>query len=153
MAIAATFALGACKNKAENPTPTTGKATIAGFATVDLDLAQAGNQGAIPSGTKVTVVVNTQDLAVAPQTGANFARRTYETTIGADGTFSVEIDAVARPITVEIRPDSFDAQQVTAAGPPIVSERKVFAVNSGNPISVTIAQGQRVVRALAYVAQ
>lgn len=151
MAIAATFAFGACKNKAENPTPTTGKATIAGFATVDLDLTQAGYQGAIPAGTKVVVVVNTQDLAVAPL-GANFARRAYEATIGTDGTFSVEIDAVAKPMNVEIRPDGFDAQQVIAAGPPIVSERKAFAVNSGNAINVTIAKGQKVVRNLAYAA-
>lgn len=151
LAIVATFAMGACKNKAENPAPTTGKATIAGFATVDLDLSQAGLQGSIPSGTKITVVVNTQDLVIAPVSGANYARKVYEAVIGTDGSFSVEIDAIARPFTAAIYPNNFEALQTPAGGPPAV--RRTFAVNNNNPINVTIAQGQRVVREFAYVAQ
>ncbi len=151
LAILATFAMGACKNKAENPSPTIGKATIAGFATVDLDLSQAGNQGSVPAGTKITVVVNTQDLVVTPVSGANYARKVYEGVIGADGSFSIEIDAIAKPFTAAIYPNNFEAQQTPIGGPPSV--RKTFAVNNNNPINVTIAQGQRVVREFTYIAQ
>ena len=129
--IFAAFALTNCKNKAENPTPTTGKAIIKGVATVDLDVSPAptavGKQGAIPAGTKIVVIVSTDNLTDNPTSGVNYGNKTYEGVIGAGGAYSVEIDAISKPSNVEVRAEAFEATVTFAVAPaPVLSERRVF---------------------------
>ena len=134
--IFAAFALTNCKNKAENPAPTTGKATIKGIATVDLDQTVAGRQGAIPDGTKVVVIVNTQNLTDSPTVGGNYTTKTYEGVIAA-GAYSVEIDAISKPSTVTMYAEAFEATVVFAVTPaPILSERRKFATITRNNVNV-----------------
>lgn len=130
----AVVSLSNCKNKAENPVPTTGKAIIKGVATVDLDLTTAGKQGAIPADTKVVVIVSTENLTDSPVGGVTYAKNTYSGVIGAGGVYSIEIDAISKPSSVEVRAESFEATVTFAVTPaPVLSERRRFA-----PITKTV---------------
>jgi|JI81BgreenRNA_FD_contig_101_514371_length_1486_multi_8_in_0_out_0_1 hypothetical protein len=145
--VVASLAFGGCTNKdAENPTPVpTGKATITGLATVDLDLNQAGRQGSVPAGTKVTVILSTKDLVLNPSSSVNYADRVYETTIGADGRYSIEVDATDKPFTVSVRGGEFEANRVPAGGGAAV--RVEFSVAASN---VTVYKGGSFIQDLAY---
>lgn len=145
--VVASLAFGGCKNKnAENPTPVpTGKATITGLATVDLDLNQAGRQGSVPAGTKVTVIVSTKAFVLNPSASVSYADKAYETTIGADGKYSVEIDAVDKPFTASVRGGDFEANQIPVGGGTAV--RKKFSVSATD---VTVYKGGSFIQDLAY---
>lgn len=145
--VVASLAFGGCTNKdAENPTPVpTGKATITGLATVDLDLNQAGRQGSVPTSTKVSVIVSTKAFVLNPSSSVSYADKVYETTIGADGKYSVEIDAVEKPFTVSVRGGDFEANQVPALGGTAV--RKKFSVAAAD---VTVYKGGSFIQDLAY---
>ncbi|MCU0436946.1 MAG: hypothetical protein MUC49_03465 [Raineya sp.] len=146
-AVVASLAFGGCKNKnADNPVPVpTGKATITGLATVDLDLNQAGRQGSVPAGTKVTVILSTEDLVLNPSGGVTYADKAYDTTIGADGRYSIEVDAVDKPFTVSVRGGDFEANRVPAGGGAAV--RVKFSVSATD---VTVYKGGSFIQDLAY---
>ena len=132
----AAFSLTNCKNKAENPAPTTGKAIIKGVATVDLDQTVGGRQGAIPDGTKVVVVVSTENLVSSPTTGATYDKNTYSGVIAA-GAYSIEIDAISKPSTVTMYAEAFEATVTFAVAPaPVLSERRKFATITRNNVNV-----------------
>lgn len=125
----AVVSLSNCKNKAENPAPTTGKAIIKGTATVDLDPFTAGKQSTIPADTKVTVIVSTENLTDTPTSGVTYAKKTYQGTIGAGGAYSIEIDAISKASSVVMYAESFTATVVTAGAPTPASEvRKIAAI-------------------------
>ncbi len=127
----AVVSLSNCKNKAENPAPTTGKAIIKGVATVDLDLSPTatGRQGAVPVDTKVTVVVSTENLTDNPTSGVTYAKKTYQTSIGAGGAYSVEIDAISKVSSVVVYAADFEATVVLTA---TTSERRKFTTITRN---------------------
>ena len=125
----AVVSLSNCTNKASNPVPTTGKATIKGVATVDLDLVAAGRQGAIAAGTKVVVIVSTDNLTDNPTPNVTYAKKTYKATIGDGGAYSVEIDAISKASSVVIYAESFEATVLVTAGN---SERRRFATITRN---------------------
>lgn len=125
----AVVSLSNCKNKAENPAPTTGKATIKGVATVDLDLVAAGRQGVITAGTKVVVIVSTENLTDNLTTGVTYAKKTYQGVIGAGGAYSIEIDAISKASNAVIYAESFEATVLVTAGN---SERRKFATITRN---------------------
>ena len=125
----AVVSLSNCKNKAENPAPTTGKATIKGVATVDLDLVAAGRQGVITAGTKVVVIVSTENLTDSPAAGVTYAKKTYQGVIGAGGAYSIEIDAISKASSAVIYAEAFEATVIASA---TVTERRKFATITRN---------------------
>ena len=119
VAAVAIISTSACEN-ISNPEPiaaidSTRTATIQGTAYANLDETN-DTTGVLeqdyelaPQGTTVKVVINTEDLIANPTPGVNYQSQTYNTTVDASGSFSLEVSAADDAINAELYLGSFSA--------------------------------------------
>jgi hypothetical protein len=100
-----------CKDEMTNEPFTNGSATIQGIAFAELDLSNAELEY-VPQGVHIYAEINSQDLVQFPSGGVNYGTIVYDTTIGADGSFTFQIDANLKNVTVNFYSDDFRADQV-----------------------------------------
>lgn len=110
----------------ENPAPinsidTTRTATIRGIVRADLDTDEAGFESA-PAGTKIFIDIDSRDYATST-TGGNYQQLLFETTVDANGEFEIEVPALARFITANIRGENFVTDQRQGGGN---TERRLY---------------------------
>lgn len=132
--IFAAFTFG-CEN-ITNPEPissidSTKTATIQGTATAIFDLTTFDVEPA-QAGTKVKVVIDSQQFVSSPQPGVQYQNLTYTTTLDADGNFSIEVPALDGSTQTTIYFDSFKANQVQGDG----TEEETTFTPTPNPINL-----------------
>lgn len=138
------FAINGCTNEnTVNPAPQLGKAIISGLATADFDLNAPGRNN-VPAGTKIFVIVNTRDLVLNPVAAVNYASKTFEGTVGSDGKFSIEIDAIEKSFDITLKGNDFEGTQTPLLGTPA---RKIFISPA---VSVTVFANGTFIRDLSY---
>jgi len=115
LTLIAVFAISSCK-KDEEPATTSDMthATIKGVVYADLDETNDTNTvdpikdyEFAPVGTKVILVVNSKDLVANPIAGKTYADITYETEVGANGVYTVTVDATAKTANYTVKADDF----------------------------------------------
>jgi hypothetical protein len=124
--------------KTEPATPAEpGTCKLSGIAFADLDLSNdttevgtfiAGlNPEFVPSGVKLTFVVNSGDLDNNPDPSFDYQDLTYTATVGTNGAYSVTLPAIATALSVDVYFDDFmsSQRQYTADGS-FESEDKTF---------------------------
>jgi len=111
-----------------------GSSTISGVATCQLDLTNSGEEY-VPAGTKIIATINTQDLVNSPNANITYPNRTFTTTIGDNGKYSLTVDANVKTVTVNITGSDFEYDQVIGVD---TYSRKVY---SCSPTTVTVVDG------------
>lgn len=115
--IAGTIFTSCEKEEEKSSGSSIGKATIKGIVEMNSDVAEFkldkdGNLietekiWEFPAGVQLTATIDANELVQDPDYiangGANYGKKTYYTTIAADGTYSFSIDAGARSVSVDI---------------------------------------------------
>ncbi|RLD47995.1 MAG: hypothetical protein DRI94_13175 [Bacteroidetes bacterium] len=91
------------------------------------------NQETAPVGTKIIAVVNAADLVVNPIAGHTYEDITFETTVDANGEYSITVDAIAQDANYTIKAQDFIYDQtVMDVYPATKTERKVFTAADQN---------------------
>lgn len=136
--LSATIWTSGCKKKDET-TSSGGSAealsssTIKGKVWADLNTTSTGNE-ALTSGT-IIAKVSTADLYTPSPTVPR--DRFYSTSVKSDGTYSISVEAGAKPVSVTVYPQDFETDQIISTSP-ITTQRKVYTSSS---FSVTSIQG------------
>jgi len=128
-------------------------ATVSGIAQVQL-IDTFLNNGTnpfelVPSGTKIIATISSSDF---PGVGSNGQDLTYETTVGADGSFSVSVPVPNDGLSVTIRPQRFRDDYVDGPANSNVDENAVFAYNAGS-FSVFLVPGANMINDVTYTVQ
>lgn len=153
-------------NKDEAQTPReAGSATVKGKVEVNSNLANdtlsdgsfALTWEPVPSGTKLTFIINGADLDPNPDPTYNYKNELYSTSVGSDGSYSISLPAYETPINASVQFDDFETYVIdygTDPGdtldngqPATVETRTVF---SRADASVTIYDGAVVVEDYKY---
>lgn len=145
--IVAVFTLG-CEN-IENPEPvsaidTTRTATITGTVFAELDVTNAETEPA-PQGTKVKVVLDSEDFVTSPQPGVQYQSLTYTTTLDASGNYNVEVPALEGPVSAVIYLDNFSADVEGDT-----SDDKVIFQSNPNGYTVQVIAGLTTFENITY---
>lgn len=106
----AAFMTGCSKDVENSVKPTTGKATVKGRVTADLNQTNFTEEPV--TNTKVYVFVDTRDFAQNPGDG-NFPKKRFEATTDANGDFSMDIDVPLNGTDIEITVPGFIYNVVT----------------------------------------
>ena len=116
MAIAGLAVVG-CKKPDPNTPPAVGSANISGVIWANLD--QSNDTDAFgayipgsepefaPSGTNMTFIINEGDLDYNPDPTFTYQNLYWNVAIGANGTFTVDVPAINRPLDVTVMFDDF----------------------------------------------
>ena len=126
-----------CK-KIENPTPidvieNAGSATITGYAYCQSDLTNAGQE--LANGAKIIVTIDPTQFPGSNHTSGTLLR--YETTVDADGMWSITVPAPDKLINATVWPQEFRRNLIVNANTTLQNE--IFDANS---INVTIINGK-----------
>jgi hypothetical protein len=92
-----------------------GSAVIQGTALVNLDFtndAPVVTYESVPQGTRIYGIINAIDLVQFPSGGVNYGTIVIDTIVEADGTFTLEVPANEKNVTVNFAADDFRADQV-----------------------------------------
>ena len=153
-----------CKKEEQTPREA-GSATVKGMVEVNSNLANDTlSDGSydlkwenVPSGTKLTFIIDGYDLDPNPDPSFNYKKELYSTSVGSDGSYSVSLPAYETPITADVRFDDIevdvidygtDPADTTANGnPATVTTRTTF---SHPNTSVTIYNGAVIVEDFQY---
>ena len=138
------FALTSCDKEEEQEAVPMPKAKLTGFVWADLDLNEAGLEYA-PSGTKILVWVDTEQLFINPNPGITYPKKYYEATVGADGKYSVDIEVGNDPVVAVIAPGDFWYNQLIN---PTDTEIKRYSMA---PVTVTLLQKQTKIQDLVFI--
>lgn len=103
-----------------NPTPTLSTATITGFVYANLDLSNDTNEFGgyemqyekAPNGTILHAYIDAEDFVSEPQAGVVYQNLSYTTTVGNDGSYTFELPAVNKDVTVRITADEFSYNKI-----------------------------------------
>ncbi len=87
-----------------------GSAKITGIAKCNLDLTNTEREF-VPAGTKIIATIDTKDLVNAPNANITYPDRIYTTTVGANGIYTLTIEANAKTVTVDITASDFEYDQ------------------------------------------
>ncbi len=98
-----------CKKKTEDSTPTA-VTLIKGQAKAELNLTTPGDEN-VPDGTKITFLVNPNDLLNKPDTAKKYDSYRYTATVSG-GVYSISVPARNDGSKVKIVPDEFEYQMV-----------------------------------------
>ncbi len=94
------------------PLPTS---TIEGVVYANIDLTNAVNEKA-PAGTKIFFRIDAADLVMNPLVGYAYQTLQYETTVGSDGKYMIELPcATHQAVNVTITADDFSAVRQLSA--------------------------------------
>ncbi len=96
-----------CGKDAETVTVKNGSAKITGVAKCELDMTNTEREY-VPSGTKIIATINTSDLVTAPDANINYPQKTFTTTVGANGAYTLAVDANAKTVNVTITASDFE---------------------------------------------
>lgn len=153
-----------CKKEEQTPREA-GSATVKGMVEVNSNLANDTlSDGTfdlkwetVPSGTKLTFIIDGYDLDPNPDPNFNYKDELYSASVGSDGTYSVNLPAYETPITASVQFDDFETDVIdygndpgdtTANGnPATVETRTTF---SRPDATVTIYDGGVVVQDYQY---
>ena len=124
-----------CGDDEETPAVVNGSAKITGVAKCELDLSNTEREY-VPAGTKIIATIDTEDLVNSPDANVTYPERTYTTTVGANGVYTLTIEANAKTVTVDITASDFEYDQIQADT--ITRVRKVY---SYAPSTVTVIDG------------
>ena len=161
---AMSFAVVSCSEEEQTPVEP-GSANVSGVIEANIDLANDtltdGSPETMwefaPSGTVITFIIDGQDLDQNPQPGYNYKNLIYTATVGANGTYSVDLPAYETPINVDIEFNDFAADQVdygmdpgdtTATGMPATVTTRTIYSKGGE--SVTIWDGAAIIEDFRY---
>lgn len=116
LAIASVAVVG-CKKPDPNTPPAVGSANISGVIWANTDWSNdtdafgfytAGSEPEFaPSGTNMTFIINEGDLDYNPDPTFTYQNLYWNVAIGANGTFSVDVPAINRPLNVTVQFDDF----------------------------------------------
>jgi len=91
---------------------TNGNATITGIARADLDLTQLGLEYA-PKGTIIFAKINLGDLVLKEDDDSTlYCDRIYQTTVGVNGRYTVNVEANELNVDVSIMGEDFEYNQI-----------------------------------------
>ena len=154
----ATIALISCK-KTEPAVPAgPGEATIEGVLYAPLNL---GNDTATtggyelhnefaPNGTKVTAVIDTEDLQKDPQNGYNYEKLQFTTTVSNDGVFTFSnLPAISQSAGVKLKFGDFKADQAQVDPSNNPAENKIYTLNDKTAF---VYAGAKVIKEYTYIA-
>ena len=79
-----------------------------------------------PKGTKIIAVVNAADLVANPIAGHTYEDITFETTVDANGEYSITVDAIAKNANYTIKAEDFIYDQTVPDVTGTKTERKVY---------------------------
>lgn len=132
--IALLFLTNCKKEEATTPEAMT-TATIKGKVFANLNTANdttsngfyQQNLESAPVGTKIILVVNAADLVANPIAGHTYEDISFETTVDANGEYSITVDAIAQDANYTIKAEDFSYDQVVMdVYPQTKTERHVF---------------------------
>ncbi len=144
------IAFVSCKKEEPVAPAEPGMATVQGTLWADLDTWNDTNSSGgyqhnpeyVPSGTKVTVIVDAMDLDQTPDAGFDYQDLKYTTTVGTNGAYSItNVPCYSTPITAKIYFNDFTADQVWG---PLAGD-KTHTVYTLGWASVTVYDGAIVV--------
>jgi len=117
-----TMTLIGCSNEnSVNPRPELSTATITGFVYAELDETNAEDE-TVPAGTKVVAIIDSRELVLDPSNNVEYGLKYYETTVGQDGSYTLEVEVGNWPIEVYIIPADFRFEVETGGDP----EERIF---------------------------
>ncbi|MBL7892170.1 MAG: hypothetical protein JNL63_06040 [Bacteroidia bacterium] len=136
--ISATMWTSGCKKKEETTSGGSAEAlsssVIKGKVYADLNTTIAGNED-VTSLCTIIAKVSTADLYTpSPAVPRD---RFYSTSVKSDGTYSISVEAGAKPVSVTVYPQDFETDQIISTGP-TTTQRKIYTKSS---FSVTSIQG------------
>jgi len=99
-----------CSKETETVTVTNGSAKITGVAKCDLDLTNTEREF-VPAGTKIIATIDTKDLVNNPDNTITYPERTFTTTVGANGVYTLTVDANSKTVSVDIQASDFEYDQ------------------------------------------
>ncbi|HET6245917.1 MAG: hypothetical protein H0V01_15210 [Bacteroidetes bacterium] len=134
--------ISACK-KDEVPEGSNYTTKLSGLVKAELDLTNATTEFA-PIGTRITFLINPNDLQMNPDTAANYDSYRYTTTVLAEGKYTIELPAKNVGSMVKIVMDDFEYQTVYVGG---TTQRKIY---KGDPTETTIYAGTAKIMDLFY---
>lgn len=153
-----------CKKEEQTPREA-GSAKVKGMVEVNSDLANDTlSDGTyslkwepVPSGTKLTFIINGYDLDPNPDPTYNYKNELYSASVASNGSYSVNLPAYETPITATVQFDDFETDVIdygtdpgdtTANGDPAtVGTRTTFSRANA---TVTIYKGAVVVEDYKY---
>lgn len=150
------FATSSCKKISEpnavNVIENAGTATIKGFAYAQIvDTVETTNftnaQEFAPAGTKIIVKVSQNQFPGVSTYGSNSNELVYETTVGADGKWSVDVKAPKTAITATVYPQDFYATLVTGSCSTCSDPNTVYSESN---YSVSVIEGSAYILDLYY---
>ncbi len=139
-----------------------GKATISGKVWMDYEDQSNNPNGSVnydseyaPEGIQLIATIDAADLAQDVSTTPSTAKKTYYTTVGADGNYSFTIDCGAKSVTVEISGEE-KMQPYSTWGVNSVSGNPEYQTDNRTswgfaPISVNVVNKQHQVVDINYV--
>lgn len=101
------FTFISCNKDEETTKISNGSAKITGIAKCDLDLTSSEAEYA-PVGTKIIATINTGELVMNPVEGTVYPKKLYTTTVGENGAYSLNIEANAKTVNVQITASDFE---------------------------------------------
>jgi len=123
------------KDDSETVNVKNGSATITGIARCETDLTNLESEF-VPAGTKIIATISTDDLVVNPDPTITYPERSFSTTVGANGKYSLTVDANAKTVTVNITASDFEFDQKIDTIPTYTRKRYVY----GNGV-VNVVEG------------
>lgn len=155
----AAFVITSCtKVETSEGTNNLGKATISGKVYMDYDVTVSNNDDeTAPTGTQLIATIAVDDLA-QDGTGVNVEKKTYYTTVDANGEYTFTIDAGAKNVNVTIKAvdvihsrTTYVANGVDGNGntiwSPVVDDRWIWTSNGTN---ATVTNKDEKVRDIYY---
>ncbi len=120
VAMTLAVALVSCKkDEMVNTVTPNSTATISGLARVNLDVTNDTNsQGAaqttwnqVPEGVTIYATISTDELTQFENPATNYGQKTYTTTVAADGSYTLTVEANVSTVNVTITADDFLAAE------------------------------------------
>jgi hypothetical protein len=146
------IAISSCSNEnSVNPRPVDqviSKATVTGIVRAELNNTipspslggSFANAEFIPAllAPKVVASINTRDLVLSPASGVTYARKFFEATVGADGSYSFEVEIGPKgSIDVELTYSNFRSDVILSA-----STTDKGVIFNGGTQTVTVTKGR-----------
>jgi hypothetical protein len=140
---------GCKKEEEEEETSTMGSAVVKGIVTANLDLTNDTTatgtfqtQWEHPAGTKLIGWIDTKQLITNPKSGANYEKRYYEATVGADGSYSFTVDVNNNSVDLNISRVNFEHntkkwKNINNKADGTITEREIYKMNEDKVVTVT----------------
>lgn len=145
-----------CKKDEATSTKETGSASVSGTLKANLDITNDTTLNGtpqiqyenVPQGTFISFIIDSKDLEDHPDTTYNYAKLQYNTTVGANGAFSVSLPANANAINAEVRFGDFSYNVVVGfQGSTAITDNQIFTKGIDN---ITIYNKAVIIKEYTY---